>query len=106
MGGRGSASNLKSGKTDIISFPTKKTAEQKLWQYPELVEHTEKLRVAVDDANTRRKVESVYRGLKEYEKKLTVLHNDPTEDGDKNVILTERRKTRQLLKKLIDKKIL
>ena len=37
MGGRGSASNLKSGKADIISFPTKKTSEQKLWQYPELV---------------------------------------------------------------------
>ena len=37
---------------------------------------------------------------------MTVLHNDPTEDGDKNVILTERRKTRQLLKKLIEKKIL
>ena len=33
-----------------------------------ITKHTEKLRVAVDDANTRRKVESVYRGLKEYEK--------------------------------------
>ena len=68
MGGRGSASNLKSGKADIISFPTKKNIGAKAMAISGISKHTEKLRVAVDDANTRRKVESVYRGLKEYEK--------------------------------------
>lgn len=107
MGGRGSKSNLGNGKADIIAFPTKGSAKKtELWNYPGMTERTEKLKDAVEKANTRTKVSSAYRGLKAHEQNLTRMISDPKEDGDKNVLMTERRKTRQLLKKLTDKKIL
>ena len=101
MGGRGSASNLQNRKADIIAFPTKGS-----WNYPGMSERTEQLKDAVEKANTRAKVSSAYRGLKGHESNLIANINNPKEDGDKKVLMTELRKTRQLLRKLTDKKIL
>lgn len=107
MGGRGSASNLQNRKADIIAFPTKNSTKKTgSWNYPGMSERTEQLKDAVEKANTRAKVSSAYRGLKGHESNLIANINKPKEDGDKKVLMTELRKTRQLLRKLTDKKIL
>lgn len=107
MGGRGSTSNFRNKKADIISFLTKNsTKKTDSWNYPGIRERTEQLEQAVEKANTRTKVSNAYRGLKTHENTLTATINNPKEDGNKNVLMTELRKTRQLLRKLTDKKIL
>lgn len=50
-----------------------------------MTERTEKLKDAVEKANTRTKVSSAYRGLKAHEQNLTRMISDPKEGGDKNV---------------------
>lgn len=107
MGGRGSASNLQNRKADIIAFPVKNSTKKRgYWNYPGMSERTEQLKDAVEKANTRAKVNSAYRGLKGHESNLIANINNTKEGGDKKVLMTELRKTRQLLRKLTDKKIL
>lgn len=104
MGGRGSASNLQNRKADIIAFPTKNSTKKTgSWNYPGMSERTEQLKDAVEKANTRAKVSSAYRGLKGHESNLIANINNPKEDGDKKVLMTELRKTRQLLRKITGK---
>lgn len=76
---------MQNRKADIIAFPTKNSTKKTgSWNYPGMSERTEQLKDAVEKANI----------------------NNPKEDGDKKVLMTKLRKTRQLLRKLTDKKIL
>lgn len=88
-----------------IDWKTGKKSTGK-WNYPGEVQRTNTLAKAVNNAKTGKQALSAYKGLKQHEKTLSALISQNESIGDANVLMTERRKTRQLMKKLISKEIL
>lgn len=109
MGGRGGSSGL----TNIVKFPAKNgtdSPQKQSWDYRGYVETVDKTEKAVNEANTRAKVEQAYRGVIEQEKNISAeiqrAERGDKDTGDINVLMTQRRRLRQLKNKLLKKGVL
>lgn len=106
MGGRGEKGKILqfSGKSQNLQDKSDK------WDYRGYVESVNKIEKAVNEANTRAKVEKAYRGIVEEDRSITAeinrIENGNGDEGDIKVLMTQRRRIRQLKKKLIGKNIL
>lgn len=111
FGGRGGISGL----SNIVKFPsdrqTKPTQNNTTkWDYRGYVEAVNNIEKAVNEANTRKKVETAYKGIINQERnvsaEITRIERGEKDTGDINVLLTQRRRLRQLKAKLNKKEIL
>lgn len=108
FGGRGGSSGL----ANVIQFPKKKEESKKTskWDYRGYFESVDKIEKAVNLANTRAKAEQAYRGITLQEKNISSeiqrAERGDADTGDINVLLTQRRRLRQLKAKLNKKEIL
>lgn len=108
MGGRGGTSGIAIPKSKIIEFPTQKKQSQK-WDYRGYKESVDEIETAVNSANTRSKVQKAYRAITDQDKNITAelnrIEKGGGDAGDTNVLLTQRRRLRQLKRKLVSKNV-
>lgn len=100
MGGRGGISGISTeGKHE----------QSKKWDYRGFVETVDKIEEAATAANNHQKAASVYSAIQVQEKIVTEelerIKNGSDDTGDYKVLLTQRRRLRQLRKKLIGRSI-
>lgn len=103
-----------SGLANVVKFPQKNPTTQEnkseKWDYRGHVQAVDKIESAVNSASTRAKAESAYRGIQNQENAITAelnrIQSGGGDAGDERVLMTQRRRLRQLKKKLTDKKIL
>ena len=109
MGGRGSASGL----AKIVAFSAKGSAgagNNEKWDYRGYVESVDNVEKAVNSVKTRRQVEQAYKGITSAEESVSAeisrIENGGGDEGDVRVLMTQRRRLRQLRRKLVQKEIL
>ena len=110
MGGRGGSSGLQK-KSKVIVFPGKqKNNNSSKWDYRGFAQRTDSLEKAVNEANTRKKVEAAFKGLRDHDKNITAelnrIASGVENAGDERALMAERRRTRLLLRKINSKGIL
>lgn len=97
---------------NVIKFPSGQinTAISTKWDYRGFKEAVDKIEQAVDSANTRVKVESAYRGISVQDKAITAeldrIQTGVDDTGDERILMAQRRRLRQLKKKLLDKGVM
>lgn len=99
--------------TTIVSMPqrTEPTTERTQvdningWRYPEITENVDRLEEAFRNARSTARVSAVVRQLRAQEDRITAeierLENGTADvNGNRNVLLTQRRRVRQLLRRI------
>ena len=111
MGGRGGSSGFATN-SKVVTFPGegKSNNNSRKWDYRGFVQETDLLEKAVNEANTRKKVETVFKGLRDHDKNITAelnrIASGVKDAGDEKALMTERRRTRLLIRKINSKGIL
>lgn len=111
MGGRGGNSGIATN-SKVVTFPgrEKSNNNSRKWDYRGFVQETDLLEKAVNEANTRKKVETVFKGLRDHDKNITAelnrIASGVKDAGDEKALMTERRRTRLLIRKINSKGIL
>ena len=106
MGGRGGSSGLASKHKNIIQFPKSngKTENSKLWDYRGYTQAVDKIEAAYNNANTEAKRMQVYRAINLQDKNISAelsrIESGGGDAGDTTVLMKERRRLRQLKRKL------
>lgn len=111
MGGRGGSSGF-TANSKVVTFPSKEKSNNnsRKWDYRGFVQRTDSLEKAVNEANTRKKVQTVFKGLRDHDKNITAeldrIASGVKDAGDEKALMTERRRTRLLIRKIKFKGIL
>ena len=111
MGGRDGSSGF-TANSKVVTFPRKEKSNNnsQKWDYRGFVQRTDSLEKAVNEANTRKKVETVFKGLRDHDKNITAeldrIASGVKDAGDEKALMTERRRTRLLIRKIKFKGIL
>lgn len=113
MGGRGGNSGFTTN-SKVVTFPGREKNQiiisEKKWDYRGFTQRTDSLERAVNEANTRRKVEAAFKGLRDHDQNITAelnrIASGVKDAGDEKVLMTERRRIRLLLRKINSKGIL
>lgn len=103
MGGRGGSSGLTTN-SKVVAFTERRKNNSGKWDYRGYTQRTDSLEKAVNEANTRKKVEAAFKGLKNHDQNITAeldrIASGVKDAGDERVLMTERRRTRLLLRKI------
>lgn len=105
MGGRGATSG------NIINLSSRRSAAQSspAWDYRGYREAVDKIEQAVKDASTRSQVQSAYRAISGQEQSITSelerIQGGADDGGDARVLMSQRRRLRQLRRELVAKGI-
>lgn len=111
MGGRGGNSGFTTN-SKVVTFPRKEKSNNnsRKWDYRGFTQRTDSLERAVNEANTRRKVEAAFKGLRDHDQNITAelnrIASGAKDAGDEKALMTERRRIRLLLRKINSKGIL
>lgn len=113
MGGRGGSSGFTTN-SKVVTFPGREKNSnnnfRKKWDYRGFAQRTDSLERAVNEANTRRKVEAAFKGLRDHDQNITAelnrIASGAKDAGDEKALMIERRRTRLLLRKINSKGIL
>lgn len=91
---------------NVISFPSSSsnTGNSDKWNYPGIQEATDKIESQVNNVKGQKQAADVYRAIKQQEQVINRAIEDienGTENGDMNILLTQRRRLRMAQRKLL-----